>query len=195
MGSKDFIFRVNEVPAPRTYEVRTGFGGLGDFHTITIDDRTGALTIDGSYGTFAYRWTSYGQDRGVTLHEFLYDLDFDYFMNKASKQPYRIPDWKSTKKDMLSRVLEERRARELTKDDARYLFDLTVSAFERDPLSEGDFYSAFEDYKLYDFFMSDGGYNFRTMVHPGMQNFWDEVWLPFCTTVLKKHVRAEGEVA
>lgn len=189
--------RVTEVQGPRAYEVRTGkryLHGLEDgevrhwpeYHLFILDERTGSLMIEGGYGTFSYGWTSRGRD--CSLHAFLYGLDFDYFMKKASKTPHMVFDGERTVKAMRASVIEARRWRDLTKAQAADIwFDIDHYIGDY-PSDENEFYHSFGrcDSELHDFFC-DGGPSLYTTEHPGMRRFWDEVWEAFREQVLRRH--------
>jgi len=199
--------RITAIPAPATYEVRSGewwlHGSLengearswGERHIITLNEHTGHFTCEGGYGTFSYCWPSPSRGK-ESLHAFLYDVDFGYFMGKASKQPYRVADHEATLRSLRHEILRDRRDGSLEKAEAREFWaDLedadqgnTEEMIRR--LYEGD-WSGRLDY-------SDPS----VMVdHPGMRRFWDEVWTPFANEILKPHwdahrlARVEGLAA
>jgi hypothetical protein len=185
-------FDCREAEGPKAYEVRNGQRFLSaledgkvqcwpEYHLILIDERTGNLLIEGGYGTFSYGWSRSGRD-GESLHSFLYDLDFDYFMKKAAKQPYRVIDLDATVKGLRKDLLRERHDGSYTRDEAREMWE-TLEAAEGygsglvDRLCEDGQWSEFLDY-------SDPS----VMVdHPRMRRFWDEVWTPFAEAVLRPH--------
>jgi hypothetical protein len=189
--------RVTEVQGPRAYEVRTGkryLHGLEDgevrhwpeYHLFVLDERTGSIMIEGGYGTFSYGWASRGRD--CSLHAFLYDLDFDYFMKKASKTPHMVFDGQRTIDGMRSYVIEARKEGALTRREAADIWfdiDHEIDGCTHD---EQEFWRAFErcGSALHDLFC-DGGPSIRTKEHAGMRRFWDEVWQAFRGQVLHQH--------
>lgn len=182
-----------EAAGPRAYEVRNGRRYLTaleggevrcwpEYHLILIDERTGYLTIEGGYGTFAYGWPSVA--RGAeSLHSFLYKLHFAYFMGKAAKQPYMVADLDATITSLQRELLADRRCQYLEKREARDLWD---------HLEDADHDSADE---LVRSLYRDSGWSARLdcsdpsvmIEHPGMRRFWDEVWTPFAQEVLRPH--------
>lgn len=186
--------RIASIPAPATYEVRSGnwflHGALeggearswGERHIITLNEATGHFTCEGGYGTFSYFWPS--PNRGKeSLHAFLYDLEFDYFMGKASKQAYRIADHDATVRDLKKEICRDRRDGWLDKGKARELWNELRDA------DEGNTEEMVR--RLYE----DGAWSERldcsdpsVMIdHPGMRRFWREVWEPFSAQILKPH--------
>lgn len=184
---------IAEAQGPRAYEVRTGRKYLtalegGDvrcwpeYHLILVDERTGHLTVEGGYGTFAYGWPNVA--RGPeSLHSFLYDLEFDYFMGKASKQPYRIVDLDATMERLKRDLIRDRREGWLDKKEARDLWHGLECGGDNDSRS------------FVESLMRESGWCARldysdpsVMIdHPGMRNFWNEVWRPFAEEVLRPH--------
>lgn len=188
------------VEGPKAYEVRSGSRYLQsledgeirswpDYHFILIDERTGHLMIEGGYGTFSYGWPAYGRGK-VSLHAFLYDLHFDYFMGKAARQPYRVADFDATVHALQREILSDRRCRFLDRREARELWD-DLDEARADNDCDGMVR------RLYD----DSAWSARLDCsdpsvmrdHPGMVRFWDEVWRPFCEEVLRPHWIAHRE--
>ncbi|MDB5552159.1 MAG: hypothetical protein JWL86_2143, partial [Rhizobium sp.] len=189
--------RAVEIEGPRAYEVRTGnrylngledgeIGYWPDYHLFTLNERTGHITIEGGYGTFSYCWHSRGRD-GVSLHAFLYDLEFSYFIGKASKQPYRISDYDQTIVSMKRQVIEYRRQWGNSKEWARKVWDdiIAVDGLNNDQEIMSYFWNSACS-ETYEMFASDGG-PFVMVDHPGLRRFWDEVWAAFRDQILKPH--------
>ncbi|TZG25626.1 hypothetical protein [Sphingomonas montanisoli] len=193
--------RIAEIPAPATYEIRSGewwlHGSLengearswGGRHIITINEATGHFTCEGGYGTFSYCWPALSRG-SEGLHAFLYDVDFGYFMGKASKQPHRIADHDATVQSLKRELVRDRREGWLTKENARTLWTELVDA------DDGNTDEMVRT--LY----QDGGWSERfdcsdpsVMVdHPAMRRFWGEVWKPFAAEVLRPHWEAHRAV-
>jgi len=186
--------RIAEIPAPATYEVQSGewwlHGSLengearswGERHIITINEATGHFTCEGGYGTFSYCWPS--PARGPeSLHAFLYDTDFDYFMKKSAKQPYRVADHDATVRDLRQRVVQDRREGWIDKADARELWTDISDADQGD--TEGMIRSLYEYRRWMD--RLDCSDPSVMIDHPGMRRFWKEVWEPFARQILKPH--------
>lgn len=184
---------VKEVQGPRTYQVKTGRQYLRSLedgeisywpetHTFMLDESTGQIMIDGGYGTFSYCWPSYGRGAGRSLHGFLHGLSFDYFMNKASKQPYMVADIQGTYDEMRSTIIKERRNNWLEKDHARKLWDALEDL--SGGMTEDEFvHRLYEDPILYSHYC-DGGPTIKNVEHGGMRRFWDEVWTVFRDEIL-----------
>lgn len=186
--------RIAEIPPPATYEVQSGQWWLhgsiedgevrswGERHVITLNEATGHFTCEGGYGTFSYCWPA--PNRGKeSLHAFLYDVHFDYFMGKASKQPHRVADHDATVARLKRDICRDRRDGWIDKDNARELWRVVDWADEGDTaalvrnLYEDSDWSARLD-------CSDPS----VMIdHPGMRRFWAEVWEPFAEQILKPH--------
>lgn len=192
--------RAVEVQGPRAYEVRTGdryLHGLEDgeircwpeYHLFIVDERTGSLLIEGGYGTFSYGWPAVA--RGPqSLHAFLYDLHFDYFMGKASKQPHRIVDHERTvaelKRDLIKTRWEYGRWKGTawTKARVRSMWD-DLTSWECDVQGADLVRRLFEDHDWYEYLdCSDPSY---MQDHPRMRRFWDEVWSVFREQILRPH--------
>jgi hypothetical protein len=187
-------FDCRPAEGPKAYDVRSGERWLHNLedaeircwpehHLILIDERTGHLMIEGGYGTFSYGWPNYGRGER-SLHAFLYSLGFDYFMEKASRQPHRVIDVAATVRRLKEEIVEDRRRRDLEKSEARDLWDELESC-------ESEHGRGFVD-RLFE----DRGWYARldcsdpsVMVDsPTMRRFWDEVWSPFCEEVLRLHM-------
>lgn len=139
--------------------------------------RGGSLSIQSSYGNFAYSWNATGD--GPFLG-FLVRLDFDYFMGKAMPGYMRFDHDKSI--EAVRRfILESRRGpfASLNKDEARECWDhLETIEESRD---ENYFITQLLDCrelsKLY-----DGEYYNAVSHAPSGQavGFWEELWPVLC---------------
>lgn len=187
--------QIRELPAPKYYEViytqrfqhEDGVRSWNERALIVIDEAKGHFSVESGYGNFAYSWSREGRG-GESLHGFLFDTDFDYFMGKASAKPHRIPDHDRTVK-ALRRDLCERRREEgnwsgawLTKKRAREMWE-DLDSWEGGYRGDDLVRKLFEDSdwaKFLDY--SDPSYD---MVDPGLHRFWTELWRPFCHNVLR----------
>jgi hypothetical protein len=183
-------------PTPRVYRIRSGaryveqlepgtIRKFSDFHEISICDENGHFHCSGDYGIFDYFWTATGDQ---TLHAFLYDLDFDYFMKKASTKPHRVFDPEKSFKDIRRTILEGRKDGNYDKELARGLWDATEGL--DDVGSKPDYYDFLNDDPLLYKYFYPGDWSPSTKEHPGLRRFWEEVWKPFCETTLKPHFDA-----
>lgn len=126
------LAHVAEVAAPITFEVITGnryirvvdgpipWGEIKSYRErsiFLIDDRTGLVSAETEYGSYAYHWPP--AHRGEDIFTFLASLQFDYFMGKAAKQLYREIDLDRTIRDYRLQLVQTRRDRELSKEAAR----------------------------------------------------------------------------
>lgn len=185
---------IREAKGPRAYEVRSGRQYLSaledgdvrqwsEYHLILIDERTGYVTIEGGYGTFAYGWPNIARGE-ESVHAFLYDLHFDYFMGKAAKQAWRVSDLDATLKELRGEIIEDRRRGDLDASDARQLWD---DLEECEPCSSDDEFLR----HLFDHgrWVARLDYSSPLVMidHPAMRRFWNEVWKPFAEDVLRPH--------
>ena len=103
----------------RVYKLRSdkGFG----WANITIREwrQGGSIDVQSDYGGYAYIWSSIG-DR--SLRQFLLNLDFGYFMGKA-KPGYMRFDADETAKVVRRMIVEQRRSGDITRRDARVMYD------------------------------------------------------------------------
>lgn len=192
--------RVTEVqPTMRIYDVRAGsryLHGLedgelrhhSDYHRIMIDEGTGFVSIEGGYGSFSYYWTARG---GESLHAFLYDLDFDYFMGKASKKPHRVPDHDKTVAHLRRELLRHRRDKgnwlgsTWAREEVRSMWDDLTRWAAINDVENGLVPKLYEDRKWSRFL----DHNDPTVMRPcgALTRFWNEHWRPFCEEVLRPH--------
>jgi hypothetical protein len=145
--------------------------------------RGGSLSIQSSYGNFAYSWNSTGD--GPFLG-FLLRLNFDYFMGKAWPGYMRFDHDKSIA-EVRRFIIEQRRGQfaSLTKEDARECWDHLETM--EDTKDENYFLTQLlacaELSALY-----DGEYCNAIVRAPSPQavGFWEELWPVLCA-----HWRAE----
>lgn len=127
---------VREMPGPIMFEVitHTEGGKFRERSVFTLDEVTGLFMAESPYGTFSYYWPP--AYRCSNLYTFIAGLDFDYFMNKAAKQPYREMDLERTLKGCRRDLIEERRKwGDPTKDRAREIWDALKSIEHNGPFS------------------------------------------------------------
>lgn len=185
----------SEVQGPRAYEVRAGerwLHGLEDgeirccpeYHFIMIDERAGHFMVEGGYGSFSNSWPSYGRGER-SLHAFLYGLDYGYFMEKAARQPHRVADRDATIQALRRELLEDRRHNWLDKTQARELWDTLDDATAHSGTTEDLVRELYRDGEWYARLDCSDPSVMRDA--PTMRRFWDEVWQPFRSEVLRPH--------
>lgn len=88
------------------YKVR----GHGEYADAALREwkSGGSITVQSSFGTFAYSWNAIG---GRTLRNFLRGLSFDYFMGKTRDAGYQEFDGPATVKAIRKGILLMRRER------------------------------------------------------------------------------------
>lgn len=84
---------------PEFYQVRDG----SEYAYVMLHERTGNLSINSSYGNFAYQWTAIGT---FTLKDFLSDLNMDYFCQKAYQGEYVVFDLERSIRSLKLQVIE-----------------------------------------------------------------------------------------
>lgn len=133
------------------------------------------VLINSDHGVFGYCWTSMGEN----WQPFLGSLSFDYAMGKFRGQALKVPKpHRESCADIRRYILEERRERVMSKEDARTLWDAADPDWFND-IEPGSFFRVFDersggrayqlDYWEYDFTMND----------PAMVQFWERLWKPF----------------
>lgn len=200
-----FSSSIVEIHGTRTWRISVGDTRLtaledGDilhwpeYHLFVMDETTGHLMVDGSFGTFAHAWPSWGRAKGQSLAAFLLTLRFDYFMAKAARQPWSEVDVRASILSMRREVLDERRkgyfeaapTREVWDDLKDLDFDMTEGELTR---------AVWESGPLYDRFFADGGPSFVRRDVTLARRFWNEVWEAFRDKVLKPMVERERALA
>jgi hypothetical protein len=189
---------IKEVAPPKVYQIRSGnmyitsiedaaIKHYSNFTQITISEETGQFSVDGDFGTFSCVWTSIGNS---SLHAFLYDLDFSYFMQKASSEPYRIIDVPGTITALKKLLIEARRCAyddaRISKKYARQVW-AEIQDIERacpDSVEECMLLCDRASSGFNDLYWTDGPPVYVEKNHPLKVRFWEEVWKPFCNKIL-----------
>lgn len=79
-------------------------------------------------------WTSYWGGMGDrTISAFIKSCDNHYLAKNLSRIPVYINDYDALKADMLKKIIEKRKARELNALDARYAYD-NIDGYEEEEL-------------------------------------------------------------
>jgi hypothetical protein len=184
------ISTVTEVPAPVTFKVITGrryLHALGEppdgqndvragreRSTIMIDEQSGLVLIESDYGAYAYHWPP--AHRVEDIFTFLAHLDFDYFMNKAAKQPWREIDLRKTIDHHRRTVRGERWQRDITKEEARDRWDALDGLLAEAPATIDEFLRLWhEPHALYSWlYGADVAIVSRNTF--AARYFWDVIW-------------------
>jgi hypothetical protein len=122
------------VTNPVTYCFRfTNYGGWSNF---TVNESTGEFTVNSDWGNWAYRWHTDSLGDGVKLTQFLLKCDADYIVRKLAVEGAHALkdeiDFERTLKAIQERIVEARRAKEITKKDARRLWLMADEFVEDD---------------------------------------------------------------
>ncbi len=127
MTSKAKLELVREpwITTPVAYSLR--FKGYGAWAIFTINDATGEFSIQSDWGNYSYRWnTDALGDKDLT--DFLCQCEPNYIVRKFSQENKHdlkpVTDLDETRRVVRESILEQRRIREIEKDDARALYEL-----------------------------------------------------------------------
>lgn len=109
------------VTRPVTYCFRfTDYAGWANF---TVNESTGEFSILSDWGNWAYRWHTDRLGKGVKLTQFLLTCDADYIVRKLAVEGAQDLkdeiDFDGTLENLKIRIVEARRAKEITKENAR----------------------------------------------------------------------------
>ncbi|MCV0371118.1 hypothetical protein [Filomicrobium sp.] len=161
----------------RVYKVRErGRQGWG-WAIATIREWRGGGQIDvqSDFGSYAYTWTAIG-DR--SLREFLCDLSFDYFMNKAMGGSYELFDEGKTINSIKAEIFRlresgviDRRIAHEWRDDVDDCGDAGSEHLFAERLMRCDWFN-----KVFDVYPP-----IETVDNPQARAFWDGPWQALCT--------------
>jgi len=93
--------------------------GLGDGWAIVLMDATGFFSVVSDYGNYGFRWTAFGDN----FRAFITKIDAHYALTKLAYGQEAF-DGEATEARIRKGILELRRHRHLSKDDARKEWDL-----------------------------------------------------------------------
>lgn len=160
---------------------------LGEYAVIAIDEYEcgndyygGDILIRSSLGNYCNSWYSCGDP----FKKFLTKVDFDYFMNKCvGRDGYLEYDIQATVRNMVKSIIQYRIEGELSKSDARFLYDCVTSI-------GGEFYSidefSHEINNIYygghcgcDWVLSYYSDYFVRKPSDDTLLFWVKIWKPF----------------
>ena len=94
-----------------------------DYVSIVIDE-TGMLQCDGSFGSYGYQWTAFGD----CFKTFLTQLNSGYLLGKLSHRT--AFEGQSYLEASLKKILTLRQTGKLSKDEARVLWDFYQEEFD-----------------------------------------------------------------
>lgn len=162
-------------------ELRTIRVGMELAHIIT-DEPTGLFVAHGSHGTFAYTW--HPNHRGVSLHEFLASLHRDYFMGKTKGRDAVMFDCKRTRKDLKLSIIDCRRNRSCTTQQARDAWNALEDIEDTD---SGDLFMehVYQDVDIAEVVI-DISEARRECASPHCVEFWRVIWPAFLAEVAPK---------
>lgn len=109
------------VTHPVTYCFR--FTDYSAWANFTVNEQTGELSILSDWGNWAYRWRTDSLGDGVKLTQFLLSCDAEYIVRKFAVEGAQDLkdeiDFEGTLGTIKKCIVEARRAKEITKEDAR----------------------------------------------------------------------------
>jgi hypothetical protein len=84
---------------------------------VVVIDSRGFLGVFSDYGNYAYHWTHFNDD----FKKFLVGLDWDYLYGKLMQlRDAKVYDGEATLRSILKRILELRRVKRLSREQARH---------------------------------------------------------------------------
>lgn len=134
------------------------------------------VIVSSSFRSMNYFWGHIGENSWI---EFLNEPDqMDYFMGKFLTYD-EMHEWdiEASLKWAASVVIEARMDGDISKETARGYYDTIVN----DIYNEYDF----DDYIWGENFFSEHDYLQFRRVKPWVKNFWETLWVPFTSTVIK----------
>lgn len=138
-------------------------------------EATGRVIINSSYGDWSFSWPYRGDQ---TLAAFLCKLDMDYMGGKMLGADYYVFSVDETKKSIRNYILDARKQTDLTKEEAREVWDHFTS-FRDD-------YISFEMWANEESILC-GTFEFHcTEPESDWVHFWNKLWLPCIVPELKK---------
>lgn len=157
------------------YRVRAGF----EWALIALDDNTGLIAIESSFGSFNYVWPP--RHRSQPLAEFVTCLDFGYFMSKTRGLSAKEFDLDETIKAFRRWVIDERRATNITKEHARDAWDALDDIHEEGPRTAEHCGTLINEdrERLRDALGDDWWDGMRQRYTAECVAFWDTIWPAF----------------
>lgn len=184
------------------YEVRDGRRG-GEWANITLrcwdnpphagTSRTemyycGEIVIHSSHGNWANTWTACGEP----FKQFLLDVEFDYIFGKFMGNNLHRFDGPATVKQIRQDILTRRRHGELTKFEAKEVWDAVDFDLERLEADEHSYGHTMlyipnelvSTHPMRDYFADPSGWPRSTHYDRAASNFWRDLW-PLFTEALR----------
>jgi hypothetical protein len=160
------------------YRIRLDKGGWAD---ITMDDNgnAGRISIASDWGSWERFWGACGS----SFKQFISTLDIHYTASKFGED--RFTDVEKTLKLWKTEVLERRKEEDISRQDARVIYD-QIKELEENCDSSSLVSACQHMDELLDFF--DYCPDFTTCISPTFQAFWDKIFVPF-----KNHLKEEIE--
>lgn len=166
--------KITEEPSV-TYKIRD----LGQFGwaDITIREWPGGGSFDcqSDYGNYAYQWGAIGSR---TFKQFLCSLDKDYFLKKTRPKDYRVFDSDLTCQNIRRDIIEKRKEREFTKEEARECWNECEDLENQSNRNIDAFYYWFETTNLGEKLYC-GDYSsvpIQKIYNPMCDAFWERIW-------------------
>lgn len=150
--------------------------------SITIREwpNGGSFDCQSDYGNYSYSWSSIG-DR--TLREFLWSLDYHYFMGKTRGGYGQIFSLEKSLAELRAEIIRQRKARDLGRNDARECWAIVkqIDAFSGNNSCE--YTRALEFNNSLVEMLYGGDYScipFREVDDPECVGFWERIWPIAC---------------
>lgn len=147
------------------------------WHYITIAEELGLVSVHGDYISASHCWTSIGSD---TLSQFLKRLGRDYFLGKLMGRDAVVIDVDELAAMTKRHISAERRAKRMSMVDVRYARDAVDDFRSCSTLAE-IMVAIDGNSDVYDYLSGLDEFPYRANVMG--TRFWNEVWLPFVSTL------------
>jgi hypothetical protein len=144
----------------------------------------GSISVQSDWGSYNNIWTASGER---DFRQFLCCLDYGYFMTKCHPSFGYEDDWEATAKELLKRVLQDRRDGDLTVEKAREIYD-AIQSVDHDA---GFFWQAREWPELHDYISNDR-YGTAKRKTSECEGFWKNVW-PHIIAEWKSELELESQ--
>lgn len=178
--------------AVELYQVRQGrnFEGWGDI-VLICGERSVSVMVRSDYGDYSYHWNA----TGGCPKSFLISLDQDYVMKNLSDYKNTVPDADANERQTKQYVIQARRARNLTDDEAREAWDSMINLVWEHKDEPNLYGHLLIDQEHFDTVFGDYEYipsNKKPCPH--CTTFFENVWVPF-TDQLKVEIQETAELA
>jgi hypothetical protein len=151
-------------------------------------DHCGEILFHTSYGSYAYTWSS----MATRLKHFLAEAgrrgECGYIMGKFAGSELTEPDREATANEFRKGVIERRREKRLTKDQAREDWTM-IANYECDTIER--LVDAVSDTHTFD---ANCYEHVCTRMKPAHKHFWENIFLPLCKC-LERELRPVEEAA